>query len=317
MDIELVRLEKVYDDGRHNAFTDLCRWRGRTYLCFRSGADHYAPDGEVLVLASDDGEKWSTVCHVTGSDDHREPKLLATPDRLFLYVLARSAGDYHTRVCSTSDGAQWSALQTCSPSRQMFCKPFALGDRFYAPAYDRGPRDQLVAWGSLLLSSSDGIAWEKVSDVRVREGTNELYLMPHGDAIVGLLRRELAPGQTAALVRAAPPYATWEVMPTEVFVQGAALARVGHRWLVAGRCRNAGGDLVTGLLDLDLKRARLTCLLELPSGGDTGYAGLWQSGEGVLWVSYYSSHESWDGREKTRKRCPAAVFLARCAVKGA
>jgi len=41
-------------------------------------------------------------------------------------------------------------------------------------------------------------------------------------------------------------------------------------------------------------------LLRLPSGGDTSYPGLVWHG-GLLWVSYYSSHE---GR--------ASIYLARC-----
>ena len=61
------------------------------------------------------------------------------------------------------------------------------------------------------------------------------------------------------------------------------------------------GRLVAGVRLLD-KRARtslcwvdpaagtLTEFLALPSGGDTSYPGLVLH-EGVIWVSYYSSHE--------------------------
>ena len=41
---------------------------------------------------------------------------------------------------------------------------------------------------------------------------------------------------------------------------------------------------------LDPTAGALTEFLTLPSGGDTSYAGLvWH--EGLLWMSYYSSHE--------------------------
>ena len=44
-------------------------------------------------------------------------------------------------------------------------------------------------------------------------------------------------------------------------------------------------------LDLiDPQAGRLTEFLKLPSGGDTSYAGLVLHG-GLLWISYYSSHE--------------------------
>ena len=50
------------------------------------------------------------------------------------------------------------------------------------------------------------------------------------------------------------------------------------------------GGTRTSLSWLDVENAKLTEVLKLPSGGDTSYAGLvWH--DGLLWVSYYSSHE--------------------------
>ena len=46
----------------------------------------------------------------------------------------------------------------------------------------------------------------------------------------------------------------------------------------------------TGLCWIDPRAGTLREFLTLPSGGDTSYAGLvWH--DGLLWVSYYSSHE--------------------------
>jgi hypothetical protein len=46
----------------------------------------------------------------------------------------------------------------------------------------------------------------------------------------------------------------------------------------------------TAVCAVDEKAGTLTELLALPSGGDTSYAGpVWH--EGLLWVSYYASHE--------------------------
>ena len=50
------------------------------------------------------------------------------------------------------------------------------------------------------------------------------------------------------------------------------------------------GKVRTALCLLDPAAGKLTEALKLPSGGDTSYAGLvWH--DGLLWVSYYSSHE--------------------------
>jgi len=46
----------------------------------------------------------------------------------------------------------------------------------------------------------------------------------------------------------------------------------------------------TAVFGLDVNGGRIGEALKLPSGGDTSYPGLlWR--DGVLWLSYYSSHE--------------------------
>jgi hypothetical protein len=59
--------------------------------------------------------------------------------------------------------------------------------------------------------------------------------------------------------------------------------------LVAGVRLYDGGARMS-VMSVDAEAGKLTELLKLPSGGDTSYPGLvWH--EGILWVSYYSSHE--------------------------
>ena len=59
-------------------------------------------------------------------------------------------------------------------------------------------------------------------------------------------------------------------------------------WIGAGRFLKPKTH--TALFSLDIDRGRIGELLKLPSGGDTSYPGLlWR--DGVLWVSYYASHE--------------------------
>jgi hypothetical protein len=59
---------------------------------------------------------------------------------------------------------------------------------------------------------------------------------------------------------------------------------------IVAAARLYDGKVRTSLLWLDATAGTLTECLKLPSGGDTSYAGLvWH--EGLLWVSYYSSHE--------------------------
>jgi hypothetical protein len=63
------------------------------------------------------------------------------------------------------------------------------------------------------------------------------------------------------------------------------------------------GAVRTSLGWIDPESGRLTEFLKMPSGGDCSYAGLvWH--EGLLWVSYYSSHEGKTSIYLARVRIP-------------
>src|SRR4051812_9385266 len=83
---ELLESRKIWDAAPHNAFTDLIRFKGAWYCCFREGAAHVAPDGAVRVITSMDGEKWTSIARLMRDGaDLRDAKLTITPDgRLML-----------------------------------------------------------------------------------------------------------------------------------------------------------------------------------------------------------------------------------------
>ena len=73
-------------------------------------------------------------------------------------------------------------------------------------------------------------------------------------------------------------------------------------WVAAGRFFDSGPPK-TKLAWLDVEKNEIKPVLELPSGGDSSYPGLVYR-DGILWVSYYSSHEG-----KTN------IYLAKVAVE--
>ncbi|MBD3292767.1 MAG: exo-alpha-sialidase, partial [Armatimonadia bacterium] len=54
-DLELLSVDRIWDQGAHNAFTDLVRWRNAWWCPFREGGDHGSGDGIIRVIASTDG----------------------------------------------------------------------------------------------------------------------------------------------------------------------------------------------------------------------------------------------------------------------
>jgi hypothetical protein len=88
--------------------------------------------------------------------------------------------------------------------------------------------------------------------------------------------------------KAAYPYNQWTWMETGWSVGGPALINIPGKGIFgSGRCTIDGiPRTVVGKVDQE----GFTPLLALPSGGDCSYPGMVYH-EGVLWMSYYSSHE--------------------------
>ena len=84
---KLLKVEKLWDKGPHNAFTDLIRHDGRMYCCFREGDSHVGGEGKIRILASADGAAWEAVGLVAvKGEDLRDPHLSVTPDGRLMLV---------------------------------------------------------------------------------------------------------------------------------------------------------------------------------------------------------------------------------------
>lgn len=83
--------ELIYEDGKHSAFTDLCKYRDHYYLCFRNATTHVPKCqeeyGSVLIYESKNGKTWSKILVVSDVDyDLRDPKLVVDASgHLMLY----------------------------------------------------------------------------------------------------------------------------------------------------------------------------------------------------------------------------------------
>src|SRR3954465_886150 len=82
----LVSGEKIWDQGKHTAFTDLIRWRGKWYCTFREADAHAGGAGKARVLEAPAGkERQPTGLVAEEGIDLRDPKLsIPADDRLML-----------------------------------------------------------------------------------------------------------------------------------------------------------------------------------------------------------------------------------------
>ncbi len=138
-----------------------------------------------------------------------------------------------------------------------------------------------------LYRSEDGKHFETlVDELHTEEYPNETCLVfLEDDTCLCLLRR----GGTGLIGRAAPPYTDWTWKDLGVRIGGPNFVRLPDgRYVAAVRLYDE--QVRTALCWLDPDAGTLDEFLALPSGGDTSYAGLmWR--DGLLWVSYYASHE--------------------------
>lgn len=285
----LVDVSRIWGQAPHNAFTDLIRFKGRWYCAFREARTADSADGAVRILTSADGERWFPAALISYERaDLRDPKFSVTPDnRLMLIASADFPPASWVRgqsvACFSSDGRDWAEpVEVGDPNFWLWRLVWRRG-RAYGVGYS-ATRKQTAR----LYTSRDGIQYETLGDNLAgerspREGS---LLFLDDDSAVCLLARE---GKGALLGHTGPPYRAWTWKELDLRLGGPGLLRLpDDRIVAAGRLDI--GKARTSLCWLDPEAGTLKEFLALPSGGDTGYPGL-VFYDGLLWVSYHSSHE--------------------------
>lgn len=301
--VELVSVDRIWDEGPHNAFTDLVRHAGRWWCTFREAEDHASGEGALRVIVSEDGESWRSAARIEIDGlDLRDPKLSVTPDGALM--LLGGARDF-----SGDERGPLMSMSWVSPDGFTWHGPWRIGDEdmwLWRVTWHEG-----VAWGMgygcgemkglRLYRTRCGRVLAPVADVYDEGYPNETRMLFDDDATALCLLRMDGEGATGKLGRAAPPYESWQWTDLGVKIGGPEMIRLPDgRLLVNARLYDK--RVRTSLLWLDADARELTECLELPSGGDTSYAGMVVH-DGLVWVSYYSSHE-----EKT------AIYLTRVRV---
>lgn len=283
----------VWQRGAHNAFTDLCYFQGRLWLVFREAESHISPDGQIIVLSSTDGKGWQHCATLTMADrDLRDPKIIPAPNGELLLGCAgvsKQADIYLQSFLYTStDGYHWSSSDaTGKPNSWLWRTRFFDGQGF-SVAYEAG-REETVLYtldnnkvaalhcDPLFSKAQNGLGYPNESD---------LFQLPSGE-LACLLRRD-ADTASAQLGIAKAPYKEWLWQDLGVRIGGpVVLALQARLFLAAVRLYEPAR---TSLCLLDVDGAQLKEIRQLPSGGDTSYAGLVEY-KGSIFCSYYSSHE--------------------------
>jgi len=314
--VQMERVETIYSDGQHNGFTSLASWRGKFYVAFRAAAAHATPwdegweqfdlkPGRIVLLESSDLHRWQPTVVLNTPHDDRDPKLLATKDRLFVFATsitgpATTTFPQQTFMVSTTDGQQWTNPVDVYTENYGFWQPKTLGGRHYVAAdVDVTPPGSSRRLMQVeLLSSTDGERWRSES-VITRDGkrTETSLVFLEDDSLLAIVRQN-------DVRIAKPPYTDWQgvgadegerykIMP--IGIPGPAAVRIGETVLVICRGRkqefpdDQPGQYRTSVFLLDRSDMSLEWQGNLPTewGGDQSYAGILPTADGRVLVSYY------------------------------
>jgi hypothetical protein len=301
---------KIWDQAPHNAFTDLIRWHGKWYCTFREADGHVGGDGKLRVLESAEGNTWESAGLVQEDGiDLRDPKLSVTPDDRLMIVAGGSVYKgkellgRQPRVIFSKDGREWTLPKRVLAEGEWLWRVTWHDGRAYGVSYNAGARQTKEAqeaaksnepvssdpadWKLKLVVSEDGVKYDVITHLGVPGHPNEttLRFLPGGE-LMALVRRE--GGNTFGWIGTSkPPYKEWKWHETKHRFGGPNFLRLpdGSLW-AASRSYPGGAKTVIARMGRDSYEPALT----LPSGGDTSYAGLvWH--DGLLWMSYYSTHD--------------------------
>lgn len=308
----VLSIERIWDRAGHNAFTDLVYFRDRWYCTFREGTGHVpGANGSIRVIISEDGQNWSSLALLSEPRvDLRDPKLSITPDdRLMLNF---EAAFYEGRIVQKRES--WVAFSDTTgtqfgPGRKItFPAEMTTDDDWlwrvswidgigYGVIYQ--PRE--TEWDLRLLTTTDGLSYDLVTTFDIQGKPSEATLLQDARGqLIALVRRD-GDDRIGMIGTSSPPYKSWNWNSLGARLGGPDFVELPDGRLLCATRDYSGNEHKTALAFFDTSGSFQT-ILTLPSGGDTSYPGMVVR-NGILHVSYYSSHEG-----KT------SIYLARLSV---
>jgi hypothetical protein len=305
----------------HNENTDLVVFGGATYLVHRTAESQVlGPNSSLHVLRSTDhGGHWELLAAIPAPLDRdlRDPHFYEIDGKLAIKALTRLPkttprdSDVDTiAVLTTSNdsGTTWSALAPIGPVTWSFWRIIDTGGIHYSAAYEDGDKSVV------LFSSVDGTTWTQgaliygiAADTPLE---TELVVMPSG-RMLALVRMdgtdtELLGYQGRLRTKvcwAEPPYAQWDCPqeldgqrldgPVAFWAKDRLYVVARKHYLEPANRKRTSLFEITG--ELEGGPIGIEEIGELPSTGDTAYAGVAPAGGGEFLVTWYSSNLNQDG----------------------
>jgi hypothetical protein len=325
---------------RHNENTDMTLYDGAIWLVHRTAESQaLGPNSALHIYKSvDSGKTFVETARIPAPStrDIRDPAFYQVGGRLYLKALTRlevlstrdSNVDTITVSMNTSDGSTWSEKTDIGPPGWSFWRIKEHAGSYYSAAYQDGDKSVV------LYTSSDGITWTAGAPVYTISADTpletELTFMPDGQ-LLALVRMDgnntdllgdVGPLRTQ-ICWSTPPYASFSCPaefdherldgPVSFFAEG-RLFVVARRHLQMGTDKKRTdlyeitGDFLSG------GTIGIKDWGELPSAGDTSYAGVAPLDSTHFLLSWYSSDLTTDPPWVTAMYGPTDIWLAKLDI---
>jgi len=316
--LELVSVNRIWNEGQHSAFGDLIRFQNRWYCTFREGTGHVPKtgtddNGKIRVITSATGESWSSAALIAEDGiDLRDPHLSITASGELMIVAGGSEypkGEYRgrqSRVMFSRDGKTWSTPKPVLDRghwlwRVTWHDGVAWGVSKYGSPAKELPEDPRKA---ILVRSTDGVKWETVAQLPVPGADESAIRFTNAGRMIILMRTRSLQDEMASIGWSDAPYTKWTWTKQSVFVGGPNFVVLPDDSMIGGgRWATAPGATGSRTGIGPMTATQYAPQLMLPSGGDNSYPGF-VFHDGLLWTAYYSSHEQ-----------NTAIYLARIRIK--
>lgn len=291
---ELADHYKIWDKGRHNAFTDIIYHKKYYYIVFREASCcHFSHDGSIRVIRSKDTKEWESIAQLSDPvADMRDPKLNITPlNNLTISATARkykSVEDkyaHRTYIWSSENGTDWTEPEPISDSGYWFWRfrwNYELNKAF-GFSYKTGDRflnlHTSPDWKSFSVSTHNILSAGRPTEADL--------VFVNDSLAISLVRREKESNSMMGFSK--KPFLDWTWDELDVNIASPNMILLpDQRLAVSGRIYEPKSR--TAIYLIDPVNKKLTEALKLPSGGDNGYPGMLLKDDELV-ISYYSSHE--------------------------
>lgn len=315
----------IWNTSKHCAFTSIAEFNGKYYVSFREADSHIQDNdgvarGAVRILASNDGDTWTSVAYLTKSGyDLRDPKLSVTPDGRLMVTIGGSIYNGSTlmgrvpQVSFSKDGKTFSAPQDAvidsetKNGTDWIWRVAWRGKTGYAVMYSllaSDPKSVKKGAALCLLETTDGINYKQRTVIDLPDFPNETTVRPlgmYGGKMAMMVRGDSNVGNKMGLWGTSrPPFKKWTFRDMGMQIGGPDFIMLDRETVIAGTRKYLSGSIYQTVLLKGTPEGNFTEVMAFPSGGDTSYPGFVIVGS-ELWVVYYSSHES----------AKASIYLAK------